>query len=269
MASPPAFRFGSFVLDPATFRLWSVRGDTALSPKAIDLLLMFVEQPARLFTKDEIFRLLWPDVAVTDNALTQVVSEIRRALGDTPASARYLQTLARRGYRFVAPVARVSPASPSAPHRLPAATVHGPGRGVRSIRVSDFHNVSGDRTLAWLAAGIAETLTNDLRSLRALRVIDRPGSPSGWDDAESDLVVVGGFQRMDDELRITARVVDVRTREAIAHATADGTRRSVFGLQDALARELAVNLEAALSVARQAVPGHAASRPRRASARGR
>src|SRR5687767_8742584 len=104
MVTQVAFRFGPFVLDPVTFRLWSVRGDAVLSPRAIDLLLMFVEQPARLFTKDEIFRLLWPDVAVTDNALTQVVSEIRRALGDTPASARYLQTLARRGYRFVAPV---------------------------------------------------------------------------------------------------------------------------------------------------------------------
>jgi DNA-binding winged helix-turn-helix (wHTH) protein len=225
-----------------------------LSPRAIDLLLMFVEQPARLFTKDEIFRLLWPDVAVTDNALTQVVSEIRRALGDSPASARYLQTLARRGYRFVAPVDRVSAgrttaARPRSSESPPASS----RRAIRSIKVAAFLNVSGDRTLAWLATGIGETLTNELRSLCDLRVMDRSGSAVGSRDVDSDFVVVGGFQRVGQTLRFTARVVDVRTREAVAHAQADGDRRSVFALQDALARDLAASLEGALAVSRRGV----------------
>src|SRR6187397_807299 len=123
MAVNVVYRFGPFVLDPAAYRL--VRGEDpiALSPKALDLLLLFVQHPAALLTKDEIFRLLWPDVAVTDNALTQVVSELRQALGDSPASPTYLQTVARRGYRFIAPVelASAAPAAADAPVSMPVA----------------------------------------------------------------------------------------------------------------------------------------------------
>jgi DNA-binding winged helix-turn-helix (wHTH) protein len=245
MAPPAAFRFGPFVLDPVTFRLSSVSGDTSLSPKAVDLLLMFVRAPTRLFTKDEIFRLLWPDVTVTDNALTQVISEIRRALGDSPSSSRYLQTRARRGYRFVAPVARVAagplnatrsstPASAPVPAR--------PRRGTPSIRVSDFVNVTGERSLAWLSAGLAETLTSELHALDHLRVIERSASLPTWELMEADLVVVGSYQRMGDALRITSRVVDTATREAIAHAKIDGALCSIFALQDAIASELVAGL---------------------------
>jgi DNA-binding winged helix-turn-helix (wHTH) protein len=247
MAPPPAFRFGPFVLDQVTFRLSSGSGDATLSAKALDLLLMFVQEPSRLFTKEEIFRVLWPDVAVTDNALTQVISEIRRALGDSPSSSRYLQTHARRGYRFVAPVARVS-SSPSHSMRAKptAPTQVGSRRGPPSIKVMDLVNVTGERSLAWLSAGIAETLTSDLRSLGELRVIERSTSLPRWELVESDFLVVGSFQRMGDEMRITARAVDVTSREAIAHAKVDGPLSAVFIVQDALAKALGVSLREAL-----------------------
>ena len=57
-----------------------------------------------LVTKDELFAAIWPDVIVTENALTQAISDLRQALGDEPASPTYIQTVARRGYRFIAPV---------------------------------------------------------------------------------------------------------------------------------------------------------------------
>ncbi len=81
----------------------------ALSPKALDLLILFVSKPGALFTKDDILNTLWRDVAVTDNALTQVVSELRQALGDDPASPRFIETVPRRGYRFVADVTIAAP----------------------------------------------------------------------------------------------------------------------------------------------------------------
>lgn len=68
-----------------------------------------VTQPGVLFTKDAIFDALWPDVTVTDNALTQVISELRFALGDKPNAPVYIETVPRRGYRFVAPVDVVDP----------------------------------------------------------------------------------------------------------------------------------------------------------------
>ena len=69
-----------------------------LSPKIIDLLLYLVARQSALVAKDELFTALWPDVAVTDNALTQAVSELRQALGDDPSKPTYIQTVARRGY---------------------------------------------------------------------------------------------------------------------------------------------------------------------------
>jgi DNA-binding winged helix-turn-helix (wHTH) protein len=247
MASPAAFRFGPFVLDPTAFRLSYAGGQTTLSPKAIDLLLMFVQQPARLFTKDEIFRVLWPDVAVTDNALTQVVSQLRRVLGERPGEARYLQTVARRGYRFVAPVQVVLRSRTPALRRVPALAALRQ-QSARAIRVSEFTNVTGDRELAWLSSGIAESLTNGLRGIRELRVIDRSAPPSAWDGPDADLFVVGGFQRIGERLRITARVVDAVTREAVAHAKADGALSEVFALQDAIAAELSAVLKGARDV---------------------
>lgn len=80
-----------------------------LSPKAVDLLSLLVMQPGVLFTKDGIFDTLWPDVTVTDNALTQVISELRFALGDKPGAPAFIETVPRRGYRWIAPVDVLDP----------------------------------------------------------------------------------------------------------------------------------------------------------------
>lgn len=92
------------MVDRTAYRLLKDGAPLPLSPKALDLLILFLDRPAALVTKDDMLKALWPDVAVTDNALTQVVSELRQALGDQPAAPRYIQTVPRRGYRFVADV---------------------------------------------------------------------------------------------------------------------------------------------------------------------
>ena len=104
-------RFGQFELDPTAYLLRREGTVVPLPPKALDLLWLLARQPGTLLTKDDIFRAIWPDVAVTDNALTQVVSDLRQALGETPDAPQYIQTVARRGYRFVASVSGVRPRS--------------------------------------------------------------------------------------------------------------------------------------------------------------
>jgi DNA-binding winged helix-turn-helix (wHTH) protein/Flp pilus assembly protein TadD len=107
----PVYRFGPFRLDTEAYRL--TRGDAPVqtSPRQIDLLACLAAEPSRLITRDELFDRLWAGVAVTDNALTQLVSELRQTLGDSSGEPRYVQTVARRGYRFIAPVERIeSPA---------------------------------------------------------------------------------------------------------------------------------------------------------------
>ena len=81
-------------------------GDEALavSPRGMDLLALLVSQPGTLFTKDELFDRLWTGVTVTENALTQVISELRFVLDETPADPKYIETVTRKGYRFKAKV---------------------------------------------------------------------------------------------------------------------------------------------------------------------
>ena len=218
-------RFGPFVLDAATYRLTRDGAPIALSPKALDLLFLFAERPGLLLTKDAIFTELWPDVTVTDNALTQVVSEIREALDDQPASPRFVETVPRRGYRFVADV--VVPSGDAGPGR------EAPASGVRVIAIKPFTNVTGDKDLTWLSTGIAETIATDLRAIRDLAVTD---------GVAPDAVVTGSFQHSGGLLRITAQAVRVASNDTLARAKADGPIADVFQLQDAIVAELSAGL---------------------------
>jgi DNA-binding winged helix-turn-helix (wHTH) protein/tetratricopeptide (TPR) repeat protein len=242
-----SYRLGVFALDGAAYRLLKGAEAIDLSPKALDLLFLFAERPGALVTKDQMLDALWPGIAVTDNAITQVVSELRQALGDEPASPRYVETVPRRGYRFIgiiepAGAAEKTPGVLSSP---------------RTIAVLDFSNVTGDAEVGWLSAGIAETVTNDLRAIAALRVIDRSLVPkvAAAGDLEAlpasgvNLVVAGGFQRAGDRLRITARVFDTATRGVVAQAKTDGALADVFHLQDRLVLELSSALEIGVTAA--------------------
>ena len=97
--------FDSFQLDPTNARLRKDGRDIFLTPKAFDVLRYLTERVGQLVTKDDLWRAVWPDISVTDAALTVCMSEIRRALGDEAKTPRYIQTVHRRGYRFIAPVA--------------------------------------------------------------------------------------------------------------------------------------------------------------------
>jgi adenylate cyclase len=119
--------------------------------------------------------------------------------------------------------------------------------------VLDFENVSSDREFAWLSSGIAETVTNDLRTAGSLRIIDRirvveavRRSGAGLEalraDLHLDLAVVGSFQRSGERLRITARVVNAASGEALAEAKADGALEQVFELQDRIVEQFADTL---------------------------
>jgi DNA-binding winged helix-turn-helix (wHTH) protein/tetratricopeptide (TPR) repeat protein len=250
MTMVASYRFGPFVVDAGSYQLRRGNDVIPLSPKIIDLLLYLVARQSTLVGKDELFAALWPDVAVTDNALTQAVSELRQALGDDSANPTYIQTVARRGYRFIAPVETVMPAA------VPAVAQSISESAPPAIAVLDFTNVSTDREFAWLSSGIAETVTNDLRAAGTHRIIDRVRVVEavrrvGIDlaglrkELRLDLAVVGSFQRSGDRLRITARVVDASTGEALAEAKADGALAQVFELQDRIVAKFADTLGSA------------------------
>lgn len=103
-----AFEFGPFRLEPAKRRLLRAGEPLPLTPKAFDTLLLLVENRERVMEKDEVLRLVWPDTVVEESNLAQNIFTLRKALGDTPEGARFIATVPRRGYRFVAEVTPVS-----------------------------------------------------------------------------------------------------------------------------------------------------------------
>ena len=98
------YRWNEFVLNLDAYRLERGGVPLALEPKAFNLLVLMVRRPGHVFTKQEIFESLWADTSVTDHALTRVVAQLRRVLGDEARQARYLETVPTRGYRWICPV---------------------------------------------------------------------------------------------------------------------------------------------------------------------
>src|SRR6266850_398082 len=110
------YRFGPFVVDRAAYCVLRDGDAVELTPKLLDLLLYLLDRPASLVTKEELLDALWADANVTENALAQAMSELRQALGDEAGSPTFIKTVARRGYRFIAPVETVD-APPAIAHR--------------------------------------------------------------------------------------------------------------------------------------------------------
>jgi len=108
--------FGAFELDLAGARLLRRGQPVHLTPKAFALLRLLASRPAELVSKREIFDALWPGTAVTDFALSRCVHELRGALADDARAPRFLETVHRRGFRFLAPVAR--PAAAGGAHGI-------------------------------------------------------------------------------------------------------------------------------------------------------
>jgi DNA-binding winged helix-turn-helix (wHTH) protein len=245
------YRFGPFRADRVSYRAFEGERALDLTPKLLDLLFYLLERPATLVTKEELLENVWPGANVTDNALAQAISDLRDALNDSPGAPTYIRTVARRGYRFIAPVEAIA----ATLDKGPRVSFHEERETTPevSLAVLDFTNVTGDPDVAWLGAGIAETVTSDLAALDRFRVVDRwrvvqAGRQTGGSMKEiaaalgASLIVTGSYQRIGPNLRITARLVDLSSSEAIADAKVDGLLEDVFRLQDGItvsfAREL-------------------------------
>ncbi|MEA2465573.1 MAG: eukaryotic-like serine/threonine-protein kinase [Acidobacteriota bacterium] len=103
-ADEPALVFGPFRLEIADATLWHGSQSLPLTPKAFSVLQCLVERRGRLVTKDELYNAVWPGVFVGDAVLKVCVLEVRRVLADDAKAPRYIETVHRRGYRFIAPV---------------------------------------------------------------------------------------------------------------------------------------------------------------------
>ena len=128
----PAFHFGVFDLDTRTRELRKHGVKLKLQDQPLQMLVLLLECPGEIVTREEIQKRLWPDNTHVDfdNAINSAIRKLRDALGDSAENPRFVETLARRGYRFIAPVSPAVPFQdgPHAPTSQPVELVATPSR---------------------------------------------------------------------------------------------------------------------------------------------
>lgn len=145
------FRFGNFVLDPGDRQLTLDDAPVELNARYLDALTLLVREQGKLVSKDRFLEEVWRGVPVTDEALTQCIRTLRRRLGDDAASPRFIETVPKHGYRFVAPVTPIGDEAGTSAAG-PAAPAPGEARTAGSWR--RFFLLGGAGTIGGGAAGV-------------------------------------------------------------------------------------------------------------------
>ena len=148
-------RFDRFELDETEARLTCAGEPVALAPKPFAVLCALARTPGSLVTKNALLDLVWGHRFVTDSVLKTAISEVRAVLGDDPKQPRYIETVSRRGYRFIAPTIGASSQRAAAIERKVA-----PGRDHPALTALTAL-CRGDAALAELIRAVASTLERE------------------------------------------------------------------------------------------------------------
>jgi TolB-like protein/Tfp pilus assembly protein PilF len=207
-----AVRFGCYEVDLAGGQLYKRGNRVSLRDKSFQALALFLERPGQVVTREELRRRLWPGEVFVDfdNNLNSAIARLREALGDSADHPRFIETLPKRGYRFLAEV--------SEPHQVPETARRPSARLV----VLPFLKLIGDPADECLCDSLTDELITDLASLAPgdLAVIARTtamhykGTVKKVADIGRDLgvdyLVEGGVRREQDRLAINIQVIQVR-----------------------------------------------------------
>ena len=235
--------FGSFRLRRQERLLKGPDGPVELSARAFDLLVVLLEHPGEVVSKDALFAAVWPSVVVEENTLQVHISALRKAL-----PSGMIATAHGRGYRYAGP----------APERSAAAAQPGNSHRGPLIVVLPFANLGGDPDQQYFSDGIAQDITDRLARFRELTVIglDRlalganPAPDADWlrQTIGADFIVSGSIRRSDDRIRVAARLTDTETRAAIWAEQFDRPLADLFDLQDEVSGRVAGTIARRLEV---------------------
>jgi TolB-like protein len=255
MSMEQSVTFACYRFDASTGQLWSAEREIRLTPKAAGVLAALAARAGELVTKQELFASLWRDTAVSDDALTSCVQELRKALADNVKHPRFIETRHRRGYRFIAPVSRATPNESTAADAARARTVDRPAErgGKPTVAVLPFNNVSNDPSQEYFTDGITEDIITALSKHRSLLVIAR-GSTFAFKghsidarragiDLGADYVVEGSVVRSGQRLRVSARLVETELGRHVWAERYDRHVEEVFDVQDQMTVAIAARIE--------------------------
>jgi TolB-like protein/Tfp pilus assembly protein PilF len=253
-----AFRFGRFELDLRARELRKDGVRIRLQDQPFELLAMLLERPAEVLGRDELRRRLWPDGTFVDfeHGLNAAVKRLRAALGDNAENPRFVQTLHRRGYRFIGPVERLDVVGWN--RRENVSTNVASADGKRRLAVLPFTCLSGDAGHEYFTEGLREEMITELGRLCAgrLGVIARTSSTLVQRTATrirdvrqalcADFVVEGNVRLEGERARITVQLVETHGETQLWADSYERHLSDCFQVQSEVAtrivRSLAVEL---------------------------
>ncbi len=241
------YRFDDLVVDSVQFKLVKAGRARTLTPKAFDLFLYLIEHRGRVVGRQELFDKLWKDAFVTDNALTRVIKEIRQTIGDDADTPRYVETIPKRGYRFIGLVAE-----PPLHVDAPSATA------VKTLAVLPFATSAEGAELEYLSEGIASGVISGLSQLSSLRVLARStvfryqGSHATPQTIGRELhataVLTGRLTHLDGRVIVSVELADASDGTHIWGHEYSRRLDDVFDVQGAISREISEHLRVELSM---------------------
>jgi TolB-like protein/Flp pilus assembly protein TadD len=260
MACGTSYRFETFVLEPVQRRLLRGGAEIGLRPKTLETLVCLVERRGEAVSRDTLLSVVWPDVHVSDEVLTHCIAEVRQALGDDVRRPRFVKTLPKLGYRFIAPVVPVAEGGAAAegtpPGPLPSALLSHAPPPPTAIVVLPFVNLSGDPDNEYLCDGLAEELINTLTKSGSLQVVAHSSSFSfkGRDLDARDIgrqlnvgmILEGSVRRTGSRIRVSAQLIDAASGYHVWAEQYDRTLGDLFAIQDEMAQAVFASLRASL-----------------------
>ncbi|HEY7241363.1 MAG TPA: winged helix-turn-helix domain-containing protein [Burkholderiales bacterium] len=266
---------GDWTVDTALNQLSAAGRSVKLEPKAMAVLVHLAQRPGEVVSRETLLAAVWPGVVVSDDAVTQVVIKLRKALGDSAESPAYIQTISKRGYRLVAPVGspEQKPVGQKRKRLLPwlaggglaaailagwavwwgeekpaqvaaALDLEATRAAQPSVTIRPFEALGDDPEAGLLARGLTEDLATDLSRVAGLSVIGVAAQAGS-----SRYLVTGTVQRVEDSVRLHVRLADAETGKQLWSERFDRPLASFFAVQEELGRKILQTLPAKVSEA--------------------
>jgi TolB-like protein/Tfp pilus assembly protein PilF len=241
-------RFGPFEFEVANGLLRKLGRPVQLQPQPAKILALLISQPTKVVTREELRQEIWGQDTFVDfeHNLNFSVRQIRAALHDDAEKPRFIETLPRRGYRFIAEVEQVLPEA---------------AKRIQSLAVLPLENLSQDPEQEYFADGVTDELITELAKIRALRVISRTSVQQFKRVRKPlreiarrlnvDAVVEGTILRWGNRVRITAQLIDARREEHLWAESYERDLGDVLRLQAEVAQAISGQIHITLKAEEQ------------------
>jgi TolB-like protein len=236
------YQFGPFSLDPEAGILYRGAEPTMLGQRAVALLRLLLENAGVPVSKDALVEAGWGGLAVADNNLTVQIAALRRVLADAANAEGWIETLPRRGYRYVGPAVSINGPETSPLARAASAPTL-PDRP--SLAVLPFSNLSGDPEQDYFADGMVDDIITGLARINWLFVIARnstfiyKGRAVDVKQVGRELgvryVLEGSVRKAGSNVRVSGQMIDASTGAHVWAERYDRSSDDIFALQDEIA----------------------------------